>query len=63
MTTPHPGVLRRSARAGEVVERLDKPISFFRPVRSKGQFIVDALVEADREIKERKYLANRLRPR
>lgn len=62
MTTPQPGVLRRSARAGEVVERLTHPI-IPRPVRNKGQFIVDSVFEANQEALDRKYLANRLRTR
>lgn len=62
MTRPQPGVLRRSKQSGEVVERLSHPI-IPRPVRNKGQYIVDSVFEANREALERKYLFNRLRPR
>lgn len=61
MTLAAPGVLRRR-RAG-VPFTLVHPISFLRPVHNHGQFVVDAVLEHDREVREMKYAANRLRGR
>jgi hypothetical protein len=62
VTAVKPGVHRRSKRAGEV-PFTPTPITVMRPVRDRGQFIVDAVVDGFTEAEDRKHLANRLKSR
>ncbi len=55
------GVLRRSAL--DVQPHPHEKIIHRPASRGHGQYIVDSIVESNREALERKYLANRLRPR
>jgi hypothetical protein len=61
VTAVKPGVLRRRKEA--VPFTVHHAITFLRPVRDRGQYIVDAVHEGFAQAEERKWLANRLRSR